>query len=189
MNKDLNASLSDIDRLEIEACLERAQELMPFLTNLTPDDRMQILKLGERSKTFADKFAVYLKRHPEILPGYIPADRLQEEYKLWSDLYALNQMTAELAEAVNDTLMLVGSSLFDKLLTAYNNVGNARRHNLPGVDSMHADLQKRFLSGAPISIDEEGLNITDNEVEENADTNSDSGIGSDVDPSEPNTGS
>ncbi len=166
MIKPVNGLLSDQDRDTIEQYLEQADQLLPFLINLNAEERKTGLKLGERSHRFAQKIMRYVSKNPQLLPGFIDQNKLEERYQLWDNLYAINEVTSQLAEGVDDTLMAVGSELFDDLLTIYHQVKLANGY-IPGIDTVHKDLAQRFERNAPIAIDEEGLNITDNDIDGN----------------------
>ncbi len=179
--KQVNGTLSQGDMDQIVNSLQEAEAQLPFLINLTPEERKTGIKLGEGSQSFAEKTVDYVQRHPQLLPSYFTMDDFMDEYYTWVHLQELRRRFAELFEGTDDTLMAVGSSLMRKLLKVYANVQDAQEvTNISGIDTIYEDLRQRFERNASneeeISIDEEGLeSITDNEVEENA-SNDDIGI-------------
>ncbi len=170
MIKQVNGSMSDQERDSIKQHLEQALQLMPFLIDLDSEDRQRGIKLGERSHSFAQKVMNHVMEDSRLLPGFINSNKLESDYQFWSNLYLVNMKLKQLNESVDDTLMAMGSQLFDDLLDVYHHVKLAKGR-IPGIDTLHKDLQQRWLKKRGISIDEEGLGITDNDVDGNVSNN------------------
>ncbi len=173
MIKPVNGLLSDQDRDTIEQHLEQADQLLPFLINLNSDERQTGVKLGERSHRFAQKIMRYVSKNPQLLPGFIDQNKLEERYQLWENLYSINVTTSQLAEGINDTLMAAGSELFDDLLTIYHQVKLANGY-IPGIDTVHNDLAQRFERNGSMEVDEKGEGIRGN-VDHDVDSNNSGG--------------
>lgn len=60
----VSAVLSEADRQAVLAAIETIRTKLPFLVDLTPEQRRSLPKMGDRSRSFVAKaLAVALNRH------------------------------------------------------------------------------------------------------------------------------
>ncbi len=169
--KIVDYELDDKDNDQIIALLDEVKELLPFVINLTPEERQRGLKIGDKNLAFNTKAIEYAAANPELLPGFINVD---EHCNLWQGYQCMGTLLRKvlmLAETIDDTHMALGGRVYRQNLAIYRSVQEASKNNIPGTDTVSADLSKLFaqsVSTADISIDEEGLGVTantDGEVE------------------------
>ncbi len=178
--KKVNASLSAQDMADVRQSIADARQMLDYLINLQPEERGKGLRLGEGSILFAQKTADYVARKPELFPSFHDLAAYTNEYQQWDFTLELRKLLQELLESVDDTLMAMGSHLMTKTLDVYANIKRATAStDIVGIDTIYADLQKRFARSSGIAIDEEGLGalpdhnhntdgtITDNDIDGN----------------------
>src|SRR6516162_9936025 len=71
MENRVSASIAPADKTAITAAIATIRGKLPFLINLTDDERKSILKLGDKSIAFEEKCFNYMTAHPELVPGFI----------------------------------------------------------------------------------------------------------------------
>lgn len=123
-------------------------KLVPLLKTLTPQDRKELPKLGDRTTEFVRKSYEYTGIHPDLVPGFL--DR--NEFKIDLDaLVLLQNLERELApvnDALTDSILLTGSEAYQAALVYYNNVKTAKKVNVPSAASVYEDLSAQFPGAA-----------------------------------------
>lgn len=142
--QNITANLSDGDKSHILDFLKQAENLLPFLVNLTVDERVSLYKMGNKSVSFVEKSLEYGKNNPNLVAPYTNMAELESDLNLAKQLAPIVQQVNSLAEKLNDTYTAVGSEAITAATTFYNTVKNARKSNVPGVDAIYADLKERF---------------------------------------------
>lgn len=121
------------------------EQLEPLLhITLSPSDRMELLKMGDKTQAFVEKSLEYAGREPALVPNFLDLPEAQKDYKLASDLGELSRSLDKLLQEVNDAWMLAGSEAYDAALIFYGSVKAANRTDSGGVESIYADLAQRF---------------------------------------------
>ncbi|MBI5216452.1 MAG: hypothetical protein HY960_11935 [Ignavibacteriae bacterium] len=148
---NISAELPDADRDAAIDALKSARAKLPFLINLTAEERGTMLKMGDKSVSFVSKSLDYCKANPNLSPPYLDATELQKDVVLTQQLSPIMQELASLFEAVSDTYMAVGSEAFTSALVFYNSVKAASKSNVTGITSIYDDLKTRFPGRPPKS--------------------------------------
>lgn len=145
-NNKISAAISAADKQTVLQQLDELQNILkpalPF--NLTPTDRMAMVKMGDRALVFVDKALTYGTQNPPTVPSFLDLDEAKKDFALATDLAAIHKKIATLLTAVEDNLMIAGSEAYEAALVYYNAVKGARRSNLPGTESIHSDLSDHF---------------------------------------------
>jgi hypothetical protein len=142
MQNRIEAVISATERDKILEHIAQIRALMPFLDDLTPEERQSLVKMGESGRPFVEQSLILVEQDDSFMPRSFD----KAEMRLDSDFYTtmlpvLIQMT-QLFEAVNDTMMLAGSDLIMAGLDIYRNAkDNGKGANL---DNLVPLLGKRF---------------------------------------------
>jgi len=137
--------ISDEDKAAIEAALGTIRtKLEPYLVALTPDERMESLKMRDKSIPFVEKTLNYIVTNPEFAPPDILPRELNKDVSLAVYLNTLEAALKQLLTGVDDTCMLAGSEAFIACLSYYNSVKEAARRNVPNAKAIYDDLKLRF---------------------------------------------
>ena len=125
--------------------------LLPFLINLTKNERIQMPKFGAASLAFDEQCATYMASAPNLMPPFVTLAEVTKDRALRLVLADVVRELRKLCEMVDDTLMQVGSEIWLADLSFYQTVRQAARRDVPGADTIYDELKERFptLSGDP----------------------------------------
>lgn len=145
-NNKISVSISAADKKSVLDKITALQtQLKPVLLfNLSPSDRMSLVKMGDKTLTFVDKALTYAAQNPATSPSYLDLAEANKDFALANDLAEIHKKLSTLLVAIEDNLMLAGSEAYESALVYYNAVKGARRSNVPGVENIHADLANHF---------------------------------------------
>jgi len=138
----VSAVLSQDDRDAVLAAIEIIHAKLPFLIGLTPDQRRAMLKLGDKSAAFVNRAAEVAGQHTDLLPPAFDLTEWQKDAALLQALNSIEVALNPLSEAIDDTLMVVGSEAYASALAAYQYL---KAGNQGGqLDGLLDDLGQRF---------------------------------------------
>ena len=129
---------------------------MPFLINLTTDERIAMPKMDDNRRPFVEKALYYAGSESNIRPPYLDLEEIKKDLKLFADLQRINRELGRLDESIRDTLIAVGSDGYVAALTIYNAAKMAQRANVPGIDHIVNDLKRQFYQEKPKETEEQG---------------------------------
>jgi hypothetical protein len=142
---NISAELTGEQKDLIISKLNEISDMLPFIVNLTIDERRSLTKMGDKSVAFVMKALEYASTNPQFVPPYLDVAELSKDAILASQLLAINNAIQILAEKVDDTLMAVGSEAYAASRTFYNSVKSATKEAVPGADAIARDLGERFM--------------------------------------------
>lgn len=140
---NISATISDPAMAEIKGAIAVIQNNLPFLINLTPDERRKRFKMGDKSLAFVRNSVTATQNNPGIVPSNFDIAELNRDYQLTVALSEVLGLLEQLTETVDDTLLAVGSESMTGSLLVYDYVKTAARHS-PGLKSVADQLGERF---------------------------------------------
>jgi hypothetical protein len=140
----ISATLSDADKATILQKISEIRALLPFLKNLTPDERQTLPKLGDKTLAFDEKSASYMEANPKLVPGFVEIAELEKDRALRNPLNDIARELDSLTSAVDDTATLVGHEIYMAELAFYQNVRQAAKRGVSGAQAIYDDLKDRF---------------------------------------------
>ena len=141
----ISATLAAADKTSILTKLGEIRALLPFLANLTEQERKEIFKLGDKGLGFDEKCKGYMAANASLVPGFVSLPEQEKDRVLRLQLLDLLHEARSLAEALEDTVTLLGSEILMGDLSFYNNVRQAAKRGTPvGIDAIYEDLRARF---------------------------------------------
>lgn len=138
---------AEMTQQQVDAVLDAISTIktnMPFLINLTSQERAALPKMEDNRRPFVEKALEYAKSDRDMLPRYIDLEELEKDLNLFRGLASIDRQLGKLDESVKDTLAAVGSESYVAALTVYNAAKLAARGNNPGIDSVVNDLKRQF---------------------------------------------
>jgi hypothetical protein len=115
-----------------------------LLFNLTPTERLELSKMGDKTIAFVQKSLEYAEKNPALVPGYLDIAEAKKDLLFSQDLNAILKQVSTLQRAIEDTVMVAGSEAYNAALVFYSSVKGASRVNVPGSEAVYNDLQQRF---------------------------------------------
>ena len=123
------------------------QAKMPFMIDLTVDDRRSLPKLGDKSRAFVDHGLVLATQNEGILPRNFDLDEYRRDVALVRQLEPVVLAMRQLMKRLEDTYMAAGSDAYSQTLVVYQ---VAKLAGKCGALDEHLDsLARRFAHKSP----------------------------------------
>ena len=141
----ISAVLAPADKTTILQKITDIRALLPFLLNLTVQERKELFKLGDKGLGFDEKCKTYMANNPALVPGFVTVAEVDKDRALRTAVLDIQRELASLLEAVDDTALVLGSEILMADLSFYQSVRQAAKRGTPtGIDVIFNDLQERF---------------------------------------------
>jgi hypothetical protein len=138
----IDATLSPSDLTAIMDAINTIRTKLPFLLDLTKDDRHTLPKMGDKSRAFVSQALEVAKQNPDILPRSFDIEEMRRDVELSNALQPVAMAIAQLQELVDDTSLLVGSEAYTAALMVYQYARAAGKG--AALDSNLDALSQRF---------------------------------------------
>ena len=150
----MNQNLVDIDLTAdaltaIDNALGALESSLAGLIALTPDQRQQLVKMGDKSEAFCRQAGNVLAQNPGILPGSFDLPGYQRDLATLDALRPRLLRLGKLYQRAQDTEMAVGSDLMVNALQGYAFLTVAGKGQ--GLDDMRKMLSARFARSSTAS--------------------------------------
>ncbi|MFB6257500.1 MAG: hypothetical protein ABEH38_02315 [Flavobacteriales bacterium] len=108
------------DRIEsLRSELKSLESRIDFLLRLSMDERCALPKLDEDRELFTRRALEVGKEHPELLPGHIQVELLEQGLEFRKKVLELFEMSNEITERLDDTAVASGSEAYVTALSIY----------------------------------------------------------------------
>jgi len=124
--------------------LKTIKDAMPFLMDLTTEERKRMLKLGDKSIAFVTKAMELAVQNPDFLPRSFSIEEIKKDVELYRNINGIKQAVIQLAELIDDTTMQAGSEAYSSALVVYQYAKNSRV-GTKGLDELVDDPGKLFI--------------------------------------------
>ncbi len=141
--QNITATLSEAELEEIKAALQTIEQKLPFLINLTTEERRRLFKIGSKSLAFVNNSLTAAQSNRDILPASFDLEEFARDYQLAAALTDIFFRLQQITEKVDDTLMAVSSEAMSSSLTVYDYVKTAAKKT-PGLKILAEQLGDRF---------------------------------------------
>lgn len=138
----ISASLSAADKDAVMQAIATIREKLPFLIDLTTEDRRTIVKMGDKSRAFVSKALEVATQNPNFLPRAFDIEEMRRDLALYEALYPVLLSLTQLQELVDDTCMASGSEAYAAALAVYNYAKASG--DVAGLDSVIDEMGRRF---------------------------------------------
>ena len=115
----VSAQLGEAERQAVFAAIQTIRQKLPFLIDLTPEERRALPRFGDKSRGFVEQALQVAEQNPDILPRTFDAGEMRNDVELFAALSSVNAALSQLSELVEDTLMAVGSESYAAALLVY----------------------------------------------------------------------
>ncbi len=146
MENRIDASLSADDRKAVLDALQTIRATLPFLVDLTPDDRQSLAKMGDKSRAFVSQALTIAEQDDSFLPRSFDVAEMRQDVELIESLSPIIAAVTQLQELLGDTYALAGSDAYSAALLVYS----AAKRSGKGValDQLADALGQRFARKA-----------------------------------------
>jgi hypothetical protein len=143
MNQNkVSAALSDTDAAVNMTAPDTIRQKLPFLVDLTPEEKVALLKMGDKRRSFVRDALTVAQQNPDILPRAFNVEEFARDVALERKLAPVAAASSRLAELVDDTLVAVGSDAYMTALAVYQ-VAKVSGNGV-GLDAQLDALGQRF---------------------------------------------
>lgn len=115
-----------------------------MLVNLTSEERMNMLKMSDKTYSFVAKAFIFAEQNPALVPNYMDLAEARRDFDLVSAIRPVVEALATMHRGLEDTAMMAGSEAYDGALIFYNSVKGAGRTNQSGAQAVYDELSKQF---------------------------------------------
>lgn len=138
----INATLSAADQEAILAAVGVIRQKLPFLIDLSAEQRRALPTLGGKTHGFAKKAFEVAAQNPGMLPAAVNVDEVRNIERLYEGLAAVKLAIDQLQKQVDDTAMQVGSEAYAIARSIYS----CAKNGFVGasLQTAAAELAKRF---------------------------------------------
>jgi hypothetical protein len=145
---NINATVTDTQRTNVFNAITNIELNLPFLIDLTAQERKSLPKMGSATQSFVSKALEIARNNPQFIPPYADVQAMQKDYELAVRLQGIEMQLASLHEKVSDTNLATGSEAYVTGLTIYNSLKSAAKVNIPGAKALATELAERFEQAA-----------------------------------------
>jgi hypothetical protein len=118
--------------------------LLPKLKTLTPEERHEMAKMGDKTIAFVQKSFDYCKQNPDLVPPFIDVKEFEIDLNAVSTLNKFYKTISPLSDSIYDSIMLSGSEVYAPALMFYSVMKNAKANKVQKASSIYDDLSVRF---------------------------------------------
>lgn len=141
--QNINVTISPADVQAVKDSFATILGKLPFLINLTVDERKATFKAGPDSLSFLQNAVSAAQNNPTIFPASFNAADFQKDVDLFAALTELGTLASSLASRIDDTRIAVGGEAMQQATQVYNYVKTAAK-TTPGLKPVAEQLGERF---------------------------------------------
>ena len=115
----ISATLSQADRQAVLDAINTIRTKLPFLVDLSPEQRRSLPKMGDKSRAFVAKALAVAQQNSDFLPRSFSVEEFERDVALAEALWPIIVAVTQLHEQLNDTYTEVGSEALTSGLVVY----------------------------------------------------------------------
>jgi hypothetical protein len=142
MVNSISATLAPADREAVMAAVATIKDKLPFLVDLSAEERKNLPKMGDKSRAFVSRALEVATQNPDFLPRSFDLEELRKDVQLFEALYPLLMSLTQMQELVDDTCLAVGSEAYAAALQVYNYAKASGQG--AGLDAVVGEMGQRF---------------------------------------------
>jgi hypothetical protein len=138
----VSATISEADQQAVLAAIETIRQKLPFLIDLSPEQRRSLPKMGDKSRAFVGKALAVAQHNSNFLPRSFSVEEMERDVKLTESLQPILVSLTRLFEQLDDTFMEVGSEAYAAALVVYQYGRNSSDGE--SLETLLDDMGQRF---------------------------------------------
>ena len=142
----ISTTLTQTDREAVMGAVATIKAKLPFLVDLTLEERKALPKLGDKSRAFVGKALEVATQNPDFLPRSFDLEEMRKDVQLFEALYPIVVALTQLQELLDDTYVTVGSEAYASALQVYTYAKASGQG--AGLDAVVVELGQRFARKA-----------------------------------------
>ncbi|MBN3891579.1 MAG: hypothetical protein HWQ43_21290 [Nostoc sp. JL31] len=138
----ISATLAQSDRDAVLQAIATIKDKLPFLIDLSNEERKALPKMGDKSRAFVSIALEVATQNPEFLPRSFDLNEMRKDVQLFEALYPVLLSLSQLQELLDDTSIAVGSEAYAAALQVYNYAKASGQG--AGLDGVVEEMGQRF---------------------------------------------
>ena len=115
----ISTQLSAADQAAVLAAIKTIRDKLPFLIDLTLEERRSLPRMGDKSRAFVTQALNLAEQNADILPRSFDVSEMRKDVELVQALEPILPALAQLQELFEDTYIAVGSEAYAAALAVY----------------------------------------------------------------------
>ena len=108
MENLIEVNIPEADMSEINQAITTLNEkLLPHLVNLSPGDRLELPKMGDKTVAFVTKSISHMEENPNLIPKYLEVAPVKVDLAAIEMLRKILSALKNLADMADDTMLPV----------------------------------------------------------------------------------
>ncbi|WP_430971779.1 hypothetical protein [Sunxiuqinia rutila] len=141
----VSVTFTDEERAQLGEHLAAIESILHSkCISLTPEERQEYARLGNKSENWSRKVIDYMNQQPNLTPAFIDLDETMNDYEARRALQPIAARGEAVMDMLNDTMMLLGSDLYHSCIAYYRNIRLLARQNVNGAKAIYEDLSAQF---------------------------------------------
>ena len=139
----VSATLTDADRDAVLAAVSTIRQKLPFLIDLSNEERRALPRFGDKSRAFVAKALEVATQNRTALPQSFDLEEMRRDIQLFEDLQPILMAFNKLLRLAEDTSKQAGSEAYGAALSVYSYTKVS-----PGGEALvvaAGDLGRRFV--------------------------------------------
>ncbi len=145
MQNLVSLSLTQQDLADLDGALATLRRVFEAFVTLQPDDRVEIKKMGPKSRAFCEQTLTLLANNPQIVPPSLGLAEAIADRTALEQLRPRLQQLHQLVEKADDTEMALGSDIMAVALEGYRLLEVSGKGE--ALKSARRELSARFARG------------------------------------------
>ena len=144
MENKVSITISEETVTGVVKLIASIEQNLPWMINLTAEERQALPKMGDKSLSFVNKAYEYAKLNPSVVPSFLDLKEFEKDANAVVQLKKILIPLRQLFEKVDDTNLQAGSEAYTAALIFYYALKGAARAGEPGMKTVYDDLSARF---------------------------------------------
>ncbi|QGY43759.1 hypothetical protein GM418_08840 [Maribellus comscasis] len=147
--------LTDEEKEQVKEAIQvLVSVLEPKLMTLTPEERKELPKMGDKTVAFVEKAVEYAEQYPSYIPAFIDVSETRSDFEAVKAIRLYYTQLQRLTDTLDDSMLLAGSEAYISSLSVYKVLKNAAGMGQPGAEEAVAELAARFPRGKRTTVTE-----------------------------------
>jgi hypothetical protein len=116
------------------------RQAVPFLKDLTTEERKSIAKISTKGIAFVHKAVAVAEQNPQILPPFVTVDQMRANSDLLDNLTAILIAVDQLRKQLGDTAVFIGGEAYAAARNIYTYAASAG----PALETAVEELSQYF---------------------------------------------
>lgn len=139
----LSISITPADKAAILTKIGEIKALMPFLINLTPQERKRLRKKGTKRTGYVNDVYQAVQNNQTVIPATFNVAAYKQDKFAGDDLTDIDDQLIPLFEGISDTLLLLGVELMKQSDSGYDYLKRAAKDNA-SIQAIVEQIAKAF---------------------------------------------